>query len=270
MCIPMEHSASRPLPRKKNAKDRPARKRGPVARHEAMGRRDPDRPSTKLEFDQLRVALPPWRSRRSKPLYYKAGKDRLLTIVLTRDVEGRTSRSDVLLYEDFDWTAGKSCRPMLVGWAIECTFGELQAVLGLGGPCQSSSQGRRADRADGVVHLHSGSDLVSPDGSSIATLSVPALVHQEGRTIVRRYVDDPEAGQLPGKNPTTTSRTVWPENLDHPAHRPSQPNRVSDTSAEDPASSFHLFTIDSQGEVRRRHQMLPAIYETEIKGRGWR
>src|SRR5208337_303708 len=114
---------------------------------------------------------------------------------------------------------------------------ELQAVLGLGGPCQSSSQGRRADRADGVVHLHSGSDLVSPDGSSIAPLSVPALVHQEGRTIVRRYVDDPEAGQLPGKNPTTASRTVWPENLDRPGHRASQPNRVSDTSTEDPASS---------------------------------
>src|SRR5271166_588504 len=114
---------------------------------------------------------------------------------------------------------------------------KLQAVLGLGGPCQSSSQGRRADRADGVVHLHSGSDLVSPDGSSIAPLSVPALVHQEGRTIVRRYVDDPEAGQLPGKNPTTASRTVWPENLDRPGHRASQPNRVSDTSTEDPASS---------------------------------
>src|SRR5208337_1878938 len=66
---------------------------------------------------------------------------------------------------------------------------------------------------------------------------VPALVHQEGRTIVRRYVDDPEAGQLPGKNPTTASRTVWLENLDRPGHRASQPNRVSDTSAEDPASS---------------------------------
>src|SRR5208337_328844 len=53
----------------------------------------------------------------------------------------------------------------------------------------------------------------------------------------RRYVDDPEAGQLPGKNPTTASRTVWPENLDRPGHRASQPNRVSDTSTEDPASS---------------------------------
>src|SRR5271157_3836174 len=117
---------------------------------------------------------------------------------------------------------------------------KLQAVLGLGGPCQSSSQGRRADRADGVVHLHSGSGLVSPDGSTIATLSVPALVH--------RYADDPEAGQLRGENPTTVSKTDSTENLDHPAHRASQPNRVSDTSAEDPGLQ-HLFMIDSPGGI---------------------
>src|SRR5208283_2235954 len=114
---------------------------------------------------------------------------------------------------------------------------KLQAVLGLGGPCQSSSQGRRADCADGVVHLQSGGRLVSPDGSSIATFSLPTLVPEEGRAIVCRHVDDPEAGQLRGKNATTASKTVWPENLDRPAHRASQPNRVSDTSAQDPASS---------------------------------
>src|SRR5271157_496866 len=125
---------------------------------------------------------------------------------------------------------------------------KLQAVLGLGGPCQSSSQGRRADRADGVVHLHPRSGLVSPDGSSIATLSVPALVHQEGRTIVRRHVDDPETGQLRGENPTTVSKTDSTENLDHPAHRASQPNRVSGTSAGHPGLQ-HLFTIDSPGGI---------------------
>src|SRR5208283_222386 len=114
---------------------------------------------------------------------------------------------------------------------------KLQAVLGLGGPCQSSSQGRRADRADGVVHLQSGGRLVSQVGTSVATFSLPTLVSEEGRAIVCRHVDDPEAGQLRGKNATTASRTVWPENLDRPTHRASQPNRVSDTSAEDPASS---------------------------------
>ena len=38
-----------------------------------------------------------------------------------------------------------------------------------------------------------------------------------------------------------------PENLDRPAHRASQPNRVSDTSAGDPGLQ-HPSTIDSPGE----------------------
>src|SRR5271166_6039634 len=145
---------------------------------------------------------------------------------------------------------------------------KLQAVLGSGGPCQSSSQGRRADRADSVVHLHSGSGLVSPDGSSIATLSLPALVHQEGRTIVRRHVDDAEAGQLRGENPTTVSKTDSTENLDHPAHRASQPNRVIDTSAGDPGLQ-HLFTIDSPGGISPAGPLANAlqIYETRTKTR---
>ena len=85
MCIPMEHSTSRRLPRKQNAKDRPA-KRGPVARHEAMGRRS-DRPWTKLEFNQfgLHTTL---EVKTIQALYYKAGKDRLLTIVLRTTWKG--------------------------------------------------------------------------------------------------------------------------------------------------------------------------------------
>ena len=58
---------------------------------------DPDRPWTKLEFDQfgLHTTL---EVKTIQALYYKAAKDRLLTIVLT--ARGReTSRSDVLLYE---------------------------------------------------------------------------------------------------------------------------------------------------------------------------
>src|SRR5208337_1674534 len=117
---------------------------------------------------------------------------------------------------------------------------KLQAVLGLGGPCQSSSQGRRADRADGVVHLHSGCGLVSQDGSSIPTLPLAALVHQEGGTIVRRHADDPEAGQLRRKIPTTASKTVWLENLDRPTDRASQPNRVNGSSA-DNSGPKHIF-----------------------------
>ncbi|MBV8317194.1 MAG: hypothetical protein JOZ53_19815 [Planctomycetaceae bacterium] len=50
------------------------------------------------------------------------------------------------------------------------------------------------------------------------------------------------------KNPTTASKTDWPENLDRPAHRASQPNRVSGTSVED-SGLEHLFTIDSPGRI---------------------
>ena len=59
---------------------------------------DPDRPWTKLEFDQfgLHTTLA---VKTIQALYYKAGKDRLLTIVFTRRPGRETSRSDVLLYE---------------------------------------------------------------------------------------------------------------------------------------------------------------------------
>ena len=85
-------------------------------------------------------------------------------------------------------------------------------------------------------------------GHQLLRFPVPALVHQEGRTIVRRYVDDPETGRLRGKNPTTASRTVWPENLDRPAHRASQPNRVSGHFGRR-SGLEHLFTIDSPGGI---------------------
>ena len=50
---------------------------------------------------------------------------------------------------------------------------------------------------------------------------------QEGRTIIRRHVDDPATGQLRRENRATASKTVCTENLDRPAHRASQPDRVS-------------------------------------------
>ena len=214
---------------------------------------DPDRPWTKLEFDQfgLHTTL---EVKTIQALYYKAGKDRLLTIVLTSDVEGK--RPDQMFYcTKLDWTAREILSAYACRWAIECTFENFKQFLASVAPANRLPKTRRADHADGVVHLHSGRDLVSPDGSSIATFSVPALVHQEGRTIVRRYVDDPETGQLPGKNPTTASRTVWPENLDRPGYRASQPNRVSDTSAKDPASST------SSRSIRRGEFHPPAARE---------
>ena len=59
---------------------------------------DPDRPWTKLEFDQfgLHTTL---EVKTIQALYYKAGKDRLLDHRLDARRGRETSRSDVLLYE---------------------------------------------------------------------------------------------------------------------------------------------------------------------------
>ena len=110
MCIPMEHSTSRASQERKTQRTGP-QERGPVARHEAMGRRSGPTVD-ELKFDQfgLHTTL---EVKTIQALYYKAGKDRLLTIVLTRNVEGK--RPDQMFYcTKLDWTAGKSCRPMLV------------------------------------------------------------------------------------------------------------------------------------------------------------
>src|SRR5208337_1478588 len=79
MCIPMEHSTSRRLPRKKNA------------------------------------------------------KDRLLTIVLTRDLEGK--RPDQMFYcTKLDWTPRQILSAYACRWAIECTFENCKQFLGLEDP----------------------------------------------------------------------------------------------------------------------------------------
>ena len=81
---------------------------------------DPDRPWTKLEFDQfgLHTIL---EVKTIQALYYKAGKDRLLTIVLTRNLEGK--RPDQMFYcTKLDWTAREILSAYACRWAIECTF----------------------------------------------------------------------------------------------------------------------------------------------------
>ena len=92
---------------------------------------DPDRPWTKLEFDQfgLHTTL---EVKTIQALYYKAGKDRLLTIVLTHTWK-ETSRSDVLLYEA-RLDGGEILSAYACRWAIECTFENCKQFLGLEDP----------------------------------------------------------------------------------------------------------------------------------------
>ena len=66
-------------------------------------------------------------------LYYKAGGDRLLTIVLVRDLEGK--RPDQMFYcTKLDWTARQILSAYAYRWAIECTFENCKQFLGLEDP----------------------------------------------------------------------------------------------------------------------------------------
>ena len=119
MCIPREHSTSRRLPRKRKRKG-PARKKGDRLPGMKQWADDPARPWTELKFDQfgLHATLA---VKTMKALYYKAGKDRLLVIILTRDLEGK--RPDQMFYcTRFDWTAREILSAYACRWAIECTF----------------------------------------------------------------------------------------------------------------------------------------------------
>src|SRR5208337_4862902 len=121
-----------PAPPKKEKRKGPARKKGDRLPGMKQWADDPDRPWTKLEFDQfgLHTTL---EVKTIQALYYKAGKDRLLTIVLTRDLEGK--RPDQMFYcTKLDWTAREILSAYACRWAIECTFENCKQFLGLEDP----------------------------------------------------------------------------------------------------------------------------------------
>jgi DDE superfamily endonuclease len=93
---------------------------------------DPKEPWTRLDFDQfgLHAALD---VKTIRALYYKSGRDRLLTIVLVHDVEGK--RPDQMFYcTELDWTARRVLSAYACRWAIECTFEYCKQFLGLEDP----------------------------------------------------------------------------------------------------------------------------------------
>jgi hypothetical protein len=93
---------------------------------------DPKQPWTRLKFNQfgLHATLA---VKTIKALYYKAGADRLLTIILVRDLEGK--RPDQMFYcTKLDWTARRILSAYACRWAIECTFEYCKQFLGLEDP----------------------------------------------------------------------------------------------------------------------------------------
>ncbi len=93
---------------------------------------DAKQPWTTLSFDQfgLHAVL---QVKTQQALYYKAGGQRLLTIVLTHDRDGK--RPDQMFYcTKLDWTAQQILSTYANRWAIECAFENSKQFLGLEDP----------------------------------------------------------------------------------------------------------------------------------------
>ncbi len=118
-------------PRAPKAKGAP-RKKGERLSGMADWANDPTQSWTELVFDQfgLHTTLA---VKVRQALYYKAGGQRLLTIVLTRDRQGK--RPDQMFYcTRLDWDARQILSTYACRWAIECTFENGKQLLGLEDP----------------------------------------------------------------------------------------------------------------------------------------
>jgi len=91
-----------------------------------------------LTFDQFGLHATLWVKTR-QALYYGAGKDRLLTIVLVHDPEGK--RPDQMFYGTrLDWDARLILACYAERWAIEVTFEDSKQLLGLEDPANRVAQ----------------------------------------------------------------------------------------------------------------------------------
>jgi hypothetical protein len=114
-----------PLPHQKGRK----RKKGERLPGMAEWAEDAKRPWESLTFDQfgLHARL---QVKVMEALYYKAGKDRLLKLVLTRDATGK--RPDALFYcTQLGWDARTILSTYAGRWALEVTFESSKQFLGL-------------------------------------------------------------------------------------------------------------------------------------------
>jgi SRSO17 transposase len=128
----------------------PAPTPGQKGRHPKKGRRlpgmaewaaDSRRPWKKLVFDQfgLHATL---LVKTMQALYYKAGKDRLLTIVLVHDAVGK--RPDQMFYcTCLDWDARRILSSYAARWSIEVTFENSKQLLGLEDPANRKEKAVR-------------------------------------------------------------------------------------------------------------------------------
>ena len=124
-------------PRSPKSKGAP-RKKGVRLPGMAEWAQDARRPWSLETFDQfgLHAVL---QVKTQQALYYKAGGSRLLTIVLTRDRDGK--RPDSLFYcTQLDWTPRQILTAYSYRGAIECTFENSKPFLGLEDPANRLAQ----------------------------------------------------------------------------------------------------------------------------------
>ena len=102
---------------------------------------DASQPWQELVYDQfgLHATL---LVKTQQALYYKAGKDRLLTIVLVRDALGK--RPDQMFYcTRLDWDARQILSEYSARWSIEVTFENGKQLLGLEDPANRKEKAVR-------------------------------------------------------------------------------------------------------------------------------
>jgi DDE superfamily endonuclease len=121
-----------PAPPKTEKTKGPGRKKGKRLPGMTQWAEDPNQPWTELKFAQFGFHATV-EVKTIQALYYKAGRDRLLTIVLVRDLQGK--RPDQMFYcTKLEWTARQILSTYACRWAIECTFENCKQLLGLEDP----------------------------------------------------------------------------------------------------------------------------------------
>jgi hypothetical protein len=121
-----------PAPPKTEVSQGRPRKKGDRLPGMAEWAADAERPWTQLDFNRfgLHAAL---EVKTQRALYYKSGRDRLLTIVLVHDRQGK--RPDQMFYcTKLTWTAREILSAYACRWSIECTFENCKQFLGLEDP----------------------------------------------------------------------------------------------------------------------------------------
>jgi hypothetical protein len=123
---------------------------GQRGRHRKKGKRlpgmaawaeDSSQPWETLRFDQFGFHATV-KVKTIQALYYKAGKDRLLTIVLVHDVLGK--RPDQMFYcTCLDWDARQILSSYAARWAIEVTFENCKQLLGFEDPANRKEKAVR-------------------------------------------------------------------------------------------------------------------------------